>query len=162
LVVLLCLTLGGLAACSGRSNVFSESRDERLRRLDDERARLARTTGPVNRTRVQILISDLLVSLMGDAVGDGDIERLDERMMEYRSTVTNALDTMLNSGRNAENNSSGFRDLEIALRQHDRQLRDIGQQLTFQFREPMDQLIDDVAQMRDELLGALFPGRNPV
>ena len=160
-MVLLCLTVVGLAACSGRANIFSESRDERLRRLDDERARLARTTGPVDRTRVQIRISDLLVSLIGDAVGDGDIERLDQRMMEYRNTVTDARDTILNSGRNAEANSAGFRDLEIVLRQHDRQLTDIGQQLTFQFREPLIQLIDDVSEMRDELLGALFPGRNP-
>ena len=161
-MVVLCLTVVSLAACSGRSNVFSQSRDERLRRLDDERARLIRTTGPVSRTRVQIRISDILISLMSDAIGDADIERLDQRMAEYRSAVTDARDTMLESGRNAANNSAGFRDLEIALRQHDRQLEDIGARLTFEFRESIEQLRDDVAGIRDELLGALFPGQNPV
>jgi hypothetical protein len=157
---LLCLTLITvltLSACAGRSNVFTESRDERLNRLDDERARLARSTGPVDRTRAQIRISSLLISLMGDAVGDGDLERMGQRVTEYRESVTDARDTMLESGRDATGDSNGFRDLEIALRQHRGQIEDIRSQLTFQFREPLDTLIDDVAQIRDELLEQLFP-----
>jgi hypothetical protein len=157
-VTALCLVLLSLISCSGRGNLFSESRDERLRRLDDERSRLARAGGPVDRTRVQIRISNLLVSLMSDAVTDGDIERMEERMNEYRLAVTDARDTMMGSGRDAADNSSGFQDLEIALRQHVRQLGDIGSQLTFQFRQPFTELIDDVADIRRELLGALFPG----
>lgn len=158
----LCLILANLAGCGGRANIFSQSHDERLRRLDEERARLARAADPVDRTRAQIRISDLLISLMSDAVGDGDIERLEQRMNEYRTAVTDARDTMIDSGRNAAEDSNGFRDLEIALRQHLRQLEDIGSQLTFQFRQPITELIDDVAGMRDELLGALFPGRDAV
>lgn len=100
--------------------------------------------------------------MMSDAIGDADIERLDQRMMEYRSAVNAARDAMFESGRNAVDNSAGFRDLEIALRQHYRQLEDIGTRLTFQFREPINQLREEVARIRDELLGALFPGRNPV
>lgn len=153
----LCLALLTVASCSGRVNIFSESRDERLRRLDEERARLARSPGPVDRTRTQIQISNLLVSMMDDAIDDGDIERLDQRLTEYRSTVIDARNTMLDSGRNAERDSSGFRELEIALRQHVRQLGDIGSQLTFQFRQPITELIDEVSDIRDELLAALFP-----
>lgn len=157
--IALTLVLLSLASCSGRPNVFTESRDERLRRLDEERARLDRTTDAVGRTRAQIRISDLLVSLMGDAVGDNDMERVEERVRQYRESITDARDTMMNSGRNAESNAAGFRDLEIALRQHVRQLEDIGMGLTFQFREPFETLIDEVTMIRDELLGALFPAR---
>jgi hypothetical protein len=159
--VALSVILLSIASCSGRSNIFTESRDERLRRLDQERARLARASGPVDRTRAQIRISDLLVSLMGDAVGDGDLELVEQRISEYREAVTDARDAMMNSGRNAENDAGGFRDLEIALRQHVRQLADIGSQLTFQYREPITILIDDVAEIRAELLEALFPLREP-
>lgn len=142
--------------------MFSESRDERLRRLDNERSRLARARGPVDRTRIQVNIANLLVSLIGDAVSDGDIERLGLRMMEYRSAVTNARDVMMGSGRNAVDDSAGFRDLEIALRRHVRQLDDIGGRLTFGLRQPITELIDEIADIRSELLGALFPSLNDV
>ena len=155
--MVLCLALLAAASCSGRVNIFSESRDERLRRLDQERARLARSTGPIDRTRTQIEISNLLVSMMDDAIDDGDIERLDQRLTEYRSTVIDARNTIMDSGRNAAQNSAGFRELEIALRQHVRQLGDIGTQLTFQFRQPITELMDEVSGIRDELLAALFP-----
>ncbi len=156
-LMVLCLALLAAASCSGRVNIFSESRDERLRRLDQERARLARSTGPIDRTRTQIEISNLLVSMMDDAIDDGDIERLDQRLTEYRSTVIDARNTIMDSGRNAAQNSAGFRELEIALRQHVRQLGDIGTQLTFQFRQPITELMDEVSGIRDELLAALFP-----
>jgi hypothetical protein len=146
-------------ACSGRPNVFTESRDVRLQRYDQERARLQRATNPVDRTRIQIRISDLLISFMGDAVGDGDREVLEARLDEYRETIINAYDTMMNSGRDATRSPGGFRELEIALRQHIRQLGDIGSQLTFENREPIERLISEVSSRRDQLLDALFPGQ---
>ncbi len=147
------------AGCSGRYNVFTESRDERLQRLEQERARLAVTSDPVGRTRVQIRISDLLVALMGDAVSDGDLERMDLRIDEYREAIIDARDTMFDSGRDADDNAAGFQDLEIALRQHARQLADIASRLTFDSRGPIDDLIAEVSEIRSSLIDALFPGQ---
>lgn len=157
--ILLSLIAAVLAGCSGRYNVFTESRDERLRRLEEEQTRLTQTNSPVDRTRVQIRISDLLISLMGDAVSDRDMERMNLRVDEYREAILDARDTMLESGREANDSAAGFQDLEIALRQHARQLQDIASRLTFDFRGPIDDLIDEVTEIRNSLLDALFPGR---
>ena len=155
--------LAGLAisSCGGRPNVFEESRDARLIRLEDERAQLSRAGNPVDRTRIQIRISDLMISFMGDAVSDGDIERVNARMDEYRSAILDANTTMSNSGRDPTGSVAGYQDLEIALRQQIRQLDDIGASLPLASRGPIEDLIAEVTEIRDNLLDALFPEADP-
>jgi hypothetical protein len=151
-----------MGGCSRRPNVFEESRDVRLIRLGEERARLAGAGDPVERTRIQIRISDLMISFMGDAVTDGDTERLETHMAEYREAVLDARDTMMSSGRDASRDVAGYRDLEIALRQQIRQLDDIGVGLTLAFREPIQVLIAEMTEIRNDLLDTLFPESDPV
>lgn len=160
-IALACLLLG-MGGCSRRPNVFEESRDVRLIRLGEERARLAGAGDPVERTRIQIRISDLMISFMGDAVTDGDTERLETHMAEYREAVLDARDTMMSSGRDASRDVAGYRDLEIALRQQIRQLDDIGVGLTLAFREPIQVLIAEMTEIRNDLLDTLFPESDPV
>ena len=156
------ILLLGLIGCSARPNVFTESLDERLRRLNEERAALEVTTNPVTRTRIQIRISDLLISFVGDAVDVGDVELMDERVGEYRATIIDARNTMVNSGRNAVNDATGYRELEIALRQHIRQVDDIGAQLNFERREALDLLINEISEIREEILDMLFPEQDAI
>ena len=156
------VVLLGLISCSSRPNVFTQSLDERLRRLSEERAGLETTTNPVTRTRIQIRISDLLISFVGDAVDSGDVELIDEHVGEYRATILDARDTMVNSGRNAVDDASGYRELEIALRQHIRQVGDIGAQLNFERRRPLDRLINEISEIREEMLDMLFPEQNAI
>ena len=130
-------------------------------RLEDERARLSRASNPVDRTRIQIRISDLMISFMGDAAGDNDIERVDARMEEYRNSILDAHNTMLTSGRDPSSSVAGYQDLEIALRQQIRQLQDINSSLAFAFRGPVEDLIVEITEIRDELLDALFPAVDP-
>ena len=159
-LLILCLVVLSLAACSARRNVFSEPRAERLRRFDRELTQLQRTNDPVGRTKIYIRISELRISFVGDAVGMGDFEMMEEHLEGYRTNIKDARDTMMNSGRDASRRSGGFRELEIALRQHMRQLDDIGDRLNFQYREPVDKAITEVSEVRDELLRVLFPDGN--
>ncbi len=156
------ILLLGLIGCSSRPNVFTESLDERLRRLSQERAALQTTTNPVARTRIQIRISDLLISFVGDAVDLGDVELIEERVGEYKAVIINARDTMVNSGRNAVNDASGYRELEIALRQHLRQVDDIGARLNFERRQPLDRLANEISEIRGEMLDMLFPEQDAI
>lgn len=149
-----------VVSCSSRPNVFTEDRDERVRRLAQERGRLEATTDPVGRTRIQIRISDLLISFLGDAADTSDVELIDESIGEYRTTIIDARNTMVNSGRNALEDSGGYRDLEIALRQHLRQLDDIASVLSLDGRQAMNRLIDEMSAIRDEMLDLLFPEEN--
>lgn len=148
-------------ACSSRPNVFNEPRDVRLIRLDRERADLSGETDPVERTRIQIRISDLMISFMGDAVSEGDADQVTSRAREYRTAILDARNTMMGSGRDPTRSVAGYRDLEIALRQQIRQLDDIGARLALASREPIETLIVEMTEIRNEILDALFPDADP-
>lgn len=149
----------GLAAsgCSKRPNVFNQSRQARLARLDEEKNDLARTNDPVDRTRIQIRISDLMISFMIDAIQAGNPGLIPDLTVEYQDAIVDAQKTMMNSGRDPTRNVAGFRDLEIALRQQIRQLTDIGNSLTLAQRQPIDEVVVEATEIRNELLDALFP-----
>jgi hypothetical protein len=79
---------------------------------------------------------------------------------EYMGAIHDAHETMMNTGRDAHRKPGGFKDLEIALRRQVRQLEDIGKALTFDQREPLDKAKDEAADIRDDLLKALFGEQN--
>ena len=138
--------------------------DKRLERLDRERDKLRHTTDGVDRTKIDINISEILLSLVSDAVKSGEPEVLGRRLDEYADTIEDAHQAMMKTGRDAHRKPKGFKDLEISLRRQIRILDDIGRGLTFDQREPVDKARKQASDIRDDLLKALFgepnaPGR---
>src|SRR5947207_2763624 len=134
--------------------------DKRLTRLEAERDKLKRITDPVDRTKTDIAISEILLSLAGDAVRSGEPEALGKRLGEYVDTIQDAHQTMIKTGRDAFRKPGGFKDLEIALRKQMRILKDLGHDLTFDQREPVDKASQQASDIHDDLLKALFGEKN--
>jgi len=134
--------------------------DKRLERLDRERERLKRTTDPVDRTKIDINISEILLSLVTDAVKTGEPEVLGKRLNEYMETIQDAHQSMMKTGRDAHRKPKGFKELEISLRRQIRMLDDIGRGLTFDQREPVEKAKQQASEIRDDLLKALFGDQN--
>jgi hypothetical protein len=151
--------LSGLFFCAATSPLWAQQ-NRQLERLSKERQRLQREDDPVGRTKTQIRVADILISLISGAVNSSDFDRMQSHLEEYVAAIQDAHDTMMKSGRDAQKRSGGFKDLEIALRRHMRQLEDIGGALTFEQREPVEKARDRAAEIRDVLLRALFGGQN--
>ena len=134
--------------------------DKQVERLQKERANLTRQTDPVGRTKTQIKISEVLLTLISNAVQAGDMDLMQKYIGEYLVTIEDAHQTMMKTGRDAHRKPGGFKDLEIALRRHVRQLVDIGKALTFDEREPLDKAKEEAIDIRDDLLKALFGEQN--
>ena len=158
LVVLLFLSLNSCTTV--RSSFFQVDYDKRLERLQKEREKLVRQTDPVGRTKTQIKVAEVLLTLVSDAVQSGEPEVMEKRLGEYMAAIQNAHDTMMKTGRDAHKKPGGFKDLEIALRRHIRQLEDIGKGLSFDQRDPVDKARAEAAEIRDDLLKALFGEQN--
>lgn len=158
LVLLLILSVNSCAAV--RFSFLQTDYDKRLQRLEKERANLGRQTDPVGRTKTQIKISEILLTLVSDAVQSGEIEAMEKRLGEYMAAIQDAHQTMMKTGRDAHKKPGGFKDLEIALRRQVRQLEDIGKGLTFDQRDPVDKAREQAADIRDDLLKALFGEQN--
>jgi hypothetical protein len=156
------LLLLSLSSCVAvRSSFVQNDYDKRLERLQKEREKLARQqTDPVGRTKTQIKISEILLTFISDAVQSGEPEVMEKRLTEYLSAIQDAHETMMKTGRDAHRRPGGFKDLEIALRRQVRQLEDIGRGLTFDQRDPVDRARQQAADIRDNLLRALFGEQN--
>jgi len=149
-----------LSSCAVRTASLQGQVDKRLERLDRERARLKAVADPVDRTRSDIAISEILLSLASDAVRSGEPEVLEKRLAEYVDTIQDAHQAMMKTGRDAHRKPKGFKDLEIALRHQIRMLDDIGKSLTFDQRTPVDRAKQEASDIREDLLKALFGEQN--
>jgi hypothetical protein len=158
LVLLLILTLNSCATT--RLSFRQKDYDKRLQNLAKEREKLVRQTDPVGRTKTQIKISEILLTLVSDAVQSGEIEAMEKRLGEYTAAIEDAHQTLMKTGRDAHKKPGGFKDLEIALRRQVRQLEDIGKGLTFDQRDAVDKAREEAADIRDDLLKALFGEQN--
>lgn len=158
--LLFILLVVALSSCAVRTASLQGQVDKRLERLDRERARLKAVVDPVDRTKSDIAISEILLSLASDAVRSGEPEVLEKRLAEYVDTIQDAHQAMMKTGRDAHRKPKGFKDLEIALRHQIRMLEDIGKSLTFDQRTPVDRAKQEASEIRDDLLKALFGEQN--
>jgi hypothetical protein len=148
------------ASCSIRTAYLQPQIDKRLERLDREREKLKHTTDAVDRTKIDIDVSEILLSLVSDAVRSGEPEALGKRLGEYVDTIQDAHQAMMKTGRDAHRKPKGFKELEISLRRQIRILDDIGRGLTYDQREPVDKAKQQASDIRDDLLKALFGEQN--
>jgi hypothetical protein len=149
-----------LSSCTLRTASLQGQVDKRLERLDKERTRLRAEVDPIERTKSDIAISEILLSLASDAVRSGEPEVMEKRLTEYVDTIQDAHQVLMKTGRDAHRKPKGFKDLEIALRHQIRMLEDIGKSLTFDQRTPVDKAKQDASDIRDDLLKALFGEQN--
>ena len=159
-VLIVLLIVSSCAARSSSSSSFRQAYDKRLERLENEREKLKRQTDPVGRTKTEIRISEILLTLVRDAVKTGDLELMEQRLEEYVKAIEDARQTVMQTGRDAHKKPGGFKDLEIAFAAKSRQLEGIEQGLTFDQREPLDKAKEQAADIRDEMLKALFGEQN--
>ena len=157
---LILLFFFSVCSCAIPPSSLRAQYDKRLERLEREKERLKRASDPVDRTKTQIRIAELLLSFISDSVNAGDQERLEQRLDEYVAAIQDAHQTMAKTGRDAHKKPKGFKDLEIALRRQVRQLEDIGQGLSFDQREPVQKAKEEASTIRDQLLKALFGEQN--
>jgi hypothetical protein len=147
-----------IASCAARGGLQFVEYDKRLQQLDKERTKLKTQSDPVDRTKTHIKISEILLTLVTDAVKNNDMELMEHRLDEYVTTIQDAHETMVKTGRDAHRKPKGFKELEITLRRQARQLEDIGGTLTFDQREPVEKARTQAVEIRDNLLKLLFGG----
>ena len=142
--------------CTSASASPLQQPDKRSEQLQRERERLKREKDPVGHTRIQIAISDILLSFAGDAVRNGDLAEMQKQLNEYCAAIQDAYQTMMNTGRDANRKPGGFKDLEIALRRHIIRIDDYAQALTYEQREPLSKAKTEASELRDHLIKVLL------
>ncbi len=129
------------------------------KKIAERRERFARETDPVQKARRFPPLGEELMKLVHEQVRAEQYEAALRTLEEYYELARTAFTGLENSGRNAERQSSGFRQLQIHLR---RSLRDLEQTITalpVPQREPFEAVREQLEQMNQRLLEMLFPRR---
>jgi hypothetical protein len=156
--VLLALTLNSWILSS--APLPPQGDNKQLLRLSTERDKLKRQTNPVDRAKTGIKISEILLTLTGDAIQTGDLVLMQDRLNQYTETIREAHDTLMKTGRDPHSKPGGFKDLEIALRRQLRQLQDLGGMLGYEDRDAVVKAQGHASEIRDAILKGLFGGRD--
>jgi hypothetical protein len=131
--------------------------ENRALELQRERERLEKEKDPVDRAKIGIKISDLLLDNVADSLRVGNFSEMEQDLSAYTAAIENAHQALASSGRDAQKKSGGFKDLEIALRKQVRKFDDYARMLTTDRREPLEKAKKLATGIRDKLLKALFP-----
>ena len=158
--LLLVLIVVAVSSCAIHTTSLRGQYDKRLERLQRERDKLNKLTDPVDRTKTDIAISEILLSLASDAIKTGEPEVLGKRLSEYVETIRDAHQTMMKTGRDAHRKPKGFKELEIALRRQIRVLDDLSHSVTFDQRDPVDKAKQEASDIREDVFRALFGEQN--
>jgi hypothetical protein len=158
--LVLVLIVASVSSCAIPITHLRVQYDKRLERLQKERDKLNRQTDPVDRTKTNITIADILLSLAAEAIKTDEPEVLGKRLDEYVETIRDAHQTMMMTGRDAHKKPKGFKELEIALRRQGRILDDLARTVSFDDREPVEKAKQIASDIRDDVLRALFGEQN--
>lgn len=134
--------------------------DRRPLLLNAERQKLNRATDPVARTKSNIKISEILLSLIADDAKADSLDAMSKHLDEYVTAIQDSHSAMMKTGRDAHKKPGGFKELEIALRKHMNQLKDIGGTLTYDERPPVEKARETASTLRESLIKALLGNLN--
>lgn len=124
--------------------------------LGEVQTLLQQSKEPVERTRIYVQLSDILIRQFHSSTGSGT-DRTPDWLEQYEGAILSARETIMNSGRNAQRDPEGFKELEIALRRHIRWLNDWRIGLRDQERLEIDDTIETATTIRGQMLALLFP-----
>jgi hypothetical protein len=139
------------------STASAATDEERAKQLERERTKLEKETDPVDRAKIGIRISEMLLEDVGDSVRDGNVDEMERELTAYTTTIQAADQALADSRRDAAKKASGFKEFEIALRKHLRKFDDFARMLNLEQRGPLEKTRDVAKDIRDKLLKALFP-----
>jgi len=113
---------------------------------------------PVKKAKEEVKLSSFKLARVQDAYSQGHFEDGVKALSVFMDTLQAARKTLHDSGRKAAKHSEGYRELEIALREDVRALKDLERVVDYFNRTPLEHAVKDMEQMQGELIHELFPG----
>ncbi|MGA3326675.1 MAG: hypothetical protein ABSF45_19595 [Terriglobia bacterium] len=143
-LALVVIVLAGLCA-KGR-----ETEEQLQQRIQGEQ-------NPVKKAKDEIKLARLKLTQVQDAYSQGHTEAGAKLLGAFIDAMKSSWKFLQNSGRKASKQPEGFRELDISLRENVRTLQDLGRTVSYFDRAPLMNAAQQLDQMRDEVLHALFP-----
>jgi hypothetical protein len=150
------LTIAAAAGSLAHAGNLQKQRDDQLAILQQ---RFMRETEPVGRAKAFPKYGDALIAAIRDKVKDGDIGSALQQFQSYRDSVNSCFAALKQSGINAEKKPSGFKNLQIHLRQALAQLKNVVLGVPVTERDAFVAIQHELEAVDKELIEMLFPRR---
>ncbi len=82
-------------------------------------------------------------------------------LKDYNEQVTDTHAALLKTGADPAKNSNGFRQLQISVRERERDLKDLIRRIGFEQGEPFEKVGKSLDELNQKLIQELFPHRAP-
>ena len=135
-------------------NAMAQSKyDNAIRK---ERSSLERSSNPVDRTKIDIRIADLLIEVLAEAARTKDDKLIEQHIKDYAATIQDAQQTMMGTKVDAHKHPAGFKDLEISLRKQQRRLDDISKMVDAEQRDAIAKLKKLASNIDDQIVNTML------
>jgi hypothetical protein len=124
---------------------------------DDLQSRIDREHDPVKKAKFKIRLAYLKLVRGTDACQKDDHDACQAGMSSYLELMKSSWQDLEASGHNAVKQPSGFKELDIALREDERTLDDAKRKIPLEDRDALDPVIQEIDKIRNDVLDALFP-----
>jgi len=126
-------------------------------RLADDLGRYQHETDPVRKARELVRLGVEQVEEAKKQLKAGQDEASLHTLEIYRDEVRESIDALKKTGSDPERKPSGYKELQISLREGIRMVDDLILTLEVDKRPFFRSVRDDLAKQQDELFDALFP-----
>jgi hypothetical protein len=120
--------------------------------------RIKSEPNPVKKAKAEVKVSRFQLAKVQDAYSHGRVEDGAKLLATFMETLNTSWKLLHDSGRTAAKHPEGFRELEIALREDGRALKDLERVVDYFDRAPLEGAVKDLEQMQGQLIHELFPG----
>jgi hypothetical protein len=127
--------------------------------LQEHKARFQRASDPVEKAKLMRKLGEAQLDLLRNHARSGHVDAALEVLNDYCDAVALAHNGLKASGINAEKKPSGFKHLEIHVRQGLRRLEDVIIAIPVEQREPFEAIRKRLEEIDRELIEMLFPRR---
>jgi hypothetical protein len=122
--------------------------------------KLKQASNPVAKVKTLIKMSRIDLKAAASQVKKGDLSTADTFLERYVGTILQAQEVLKSSGRNAQKNPAGFRELEISLNDQLRRMKDIRDGYPFDQQEKIEKAVQTGKAVQEEMLRAIFGPEN--
>lgn len=116
---------------------------------------------PIKKTKLEIRLARVKLLQAMEACHKDDHAACSEWLGSYLELVRSSWKDLQSAGKNPVKHPSGFRELDIALREDARTLEDSKRELPLEDRAKFDPVMAEVNKIHDEVFAALFPTTGP-
>lgn len=125
--------------------------------LAKDKLRYEQAESPVDRAKALGKLGHEEYVAARQAIETGKTDEALQYLKDYNEQATSAHDELVKITNDPEKHSNGFRQLQISVRERERELRDLVSRVGFEQRQPFESLQKSLDALNQKLILELFP-----